>query len=44
MFKIGGGFDDDDEEGWEVMKVKWDKKRLMWKIKKDFVGVFDVIY
>lgn len=30
----GDGSDDDDEEGWEAMKAKRDKKRSMWKSKK----------
>ncbi|KAF4971057.1 hypothetical protein FSARC_2005 [Fusarium sarcochroum] len=30
----GDGSDDDDEEGWEAMKAKRDKKRSMWKNKK----------
>lgn len=28
------GSDDDDEEGWEAMKAKREKKRTMWKSKK----------
>jgi hypothetical protein len=42
--KTGGGSDDDDEEGWEAMKAKRDKKRSMWKTKKDFAGVLDAIH
>ncbi|CAM1507131.1 Fc.00g067720.m01.CDS01 [Cosmosporella sp. VM-42] len=34
--KAGEGSDDDDEEGWEAMKAKRDKKRTMWKSKKGF--------
>ncbi|KAF4992756.1 hypothetical protein FGRMN_6966 [Fusarium graminum] len=30
----GDGSDDDDEEGWEAMKAKREKKRSMWKSKK----------
>ncbi|KAM0221922.1 hypothetical protein ACHAPA_001815 [Fusarium lateritium] len=30
----GDGSDDDEEEGWEAMKAKRDKKRSMWKSKK----------
>lgn len=42
--KAGGGSDDDDEEGWEAMKAKRDKKRSMWKTKKEFAGVLDAIH
>jgi hypothetical protein len=38
------GSDDDDEEGWEAMKAKRDKKRSMWKTKKEFGGVLDAIH
>lgn len=42
--KAGAGSDDDDEEGWEAMKAKRDKKKSMWKTKKDFAGVLDAIH
>ncbi|KAM5373397.1 hypothetical protein ACJZ2D_006992 [Fusarium nematophilum] len=32
----GEGSDDDDEEGWEAMKAKRDKKRTLWKNKKGY--------
>lgn len=38
------GSDDDDEEGWEAMKAKRDKKRSIWKTKKDFGSVLDAIH
>ncbi|KAH7022683.1 hypothetical protein EDB80DRAFT_695362, partial [Ilyonectria destructans] len=34
IVKPGDGSDDDDDEGWEAMKAKRDKKRTMWKSKK----------
>ena len=30
--------DDDDEQGWEEMRAKRDKKRSIWKSKKNFFG------
>ena len=30
----GGQSDDDDEEGWEAMKAKREKKRSIWRSKK----------
>lgn len=36
----GDGSDDDDEEGWEAMKAKRDKKRSMWKSKKGLGSEF----
>ncbi len=33
-----GGDDDDDEQGWEEMRAKRDKKRSIWKSKKNFFG------
>lgn len=30
----GGKSDDDDEEGWEAMKAKREKKKSLWKSKK----------
>ncbi|KAJ6445747.1 nucleotide exchange factor SIL1 [Purpureocillium lavendulum] len=33
-----GGEDDDDEQGWEEMRAKRDKKRSLWKNKKSFFG------
>ncbi|KAK1757575.1 hypothetical protein QBC47DRAFT_376403 [Echria macrotheca] len=32
--KSGSTSDDDDEEGWEAMKAKRDKKKSSWKMKK----------
>ncbi|KAK4105970.1 hypothetical protein N658DRAFT_414129 [Parathielavia hyrcaniae] len=32
--KVGNASDDDDEEGWEAMKAKRDKKKSMWRSKK----------
>lgn len=34
--KAGDGSDDDDEEGWEAMKAKREKKRSLWRSKKSF--------
>jgi hypothetical protein len=34
--KAGDGSDEDDEEGWENMKAKREKKRSIWKSKKSF--------
>lgn len=42
--KAAAGSDDDDEEGWEAMKAKRDKKRSLWKTKKEFAGVLDAIH
>ncbi|KAK0656031.1 hypothetical protein B0T16DRAFT_424695 [Cercophora newfieldiana] len=41
--KSGSASDDDDEEGWEAMKAKRDKKKTLWKTKKTIgsdVGAF----
>lgn len=32
----GNASDDDDEEGWEAMKAKRDKKKSIWRSKKSF--------
>lgn len=32
--RAGGASDDDEEEGWEAMKAKREKKRSLWKNKK----------
>jgi hypothetical protein len=32
----GNASDDDDEEGWQAMKEKREKKRSVWKSKKSF--------
>ena len=34
--KTGNGSDDDDEEGWEAMKAKREKKKSLWRGKKTF--------
>jgi len=36
--KSGNASDDDDEEGWEAMKAKREKKRSLWKTKKSIGG------
>lgn len=41
--KAGAGSDDDDEDGWEEMKAKREKKRSLWRTKKDFGGVLDAV-
>ncbi len=33
--KSTGNSDDDEEEGWEAMKAKRDKKKSLWRTKKD---------
>jgi len=41
--KSGSASDDDDEEGWEAMKAKRDKKKNLWKTKKSIgsdIGAF----
>jgi hypothetical protein len=38
--KSGSTSDDDDEEGWEAMKAKRDKKKNLWKTKKSIGGDF----
>ncbi|KAL2141581.1 hypothetical protein VTI28DRAFT_2183 [Corynascus sepedonium] len=43
MAKSGSASDDDDEEGWEAMKAKREKKKSMWRAKKtigDDIGAF----
>lgn len=34
--KSPNGSDDDDEQGWEAMKAKREKKRSMWRRKKEY--------
>jgi hypothetical protein len=41
--KSGNASDDDDEEGWEAMKAKREKKKSLWRAKKsigDDIGAF----
>ncbi|KAK4155367.1 hypothetical protein C8A00DRAFT_13605 [Chaetomidium leptoderma] len=41
--KSGSASDDDDEEGWEAMKAKREKKKSLWRSKKsvgDDIGAF----
>jgi len=37
--KSGNVSDEDDEEGWEAMRQKREKKKSMWKSKKDVSGM-----
>ncbi|KAK3394523.1 hypothetical protein B0H63DRAFT_48837 [Podospora didyma] len=36
--KLGNTSDDDDEEGWEALKAKREKKKSMWRSKKNVGG------
>jgi hypothetical protein len=38
LTKSGERSDEDDEEGWEAMKVKREKKKSLWKMKKSIGG------
>ncbi|KAI9818172.1 MAG: hypothetical protein M1827_000797 [Pycnora praestabilis] len=40
----GTGSDDDDEEGWERMKEKRDRKKSTWKLKRGSSGLQDMFY
>ena len=43
--KVGTGSDDDDEEGWEEMKAKRERKKSTWRMKKRIdQGLGDVFY
>ncbi|KAK0628137.1 hypothetical protein B0T17DRAFT_487040 [Bombardia bombarda] len=38
VVKSGNASDDDDEQGWEAMKAKREKKKSMWRSKKSIGG------
>jgi len=35
--------DDDDEEGWQAMKQKREKKKSVWRSKKDMNGIKEIL-
>jgi len=41
--KSGNASDEDDEEGWEAMRQKREKKKSMWKSKKDLGGIKEML-
>jgi len=41
--KSGNASDEDDEEGWEAMKQKREKKKSVWKSKKDINGIKEMV-
>jgi len=41
--KSGNVSDEDDEEGWEEMAKKREKKKLLWRSKRDTNGFKDIL-